>query len=462
MAFSVQTTVQRALLRTSRQLLPPSTTVTSPASSSVATYATAAAKEANREQNDYDLAIVGGGIVGAATAYKISQMGGAKPLRIVILEKEKEMAMHQTGRNSGVIHSGIYYRPGSLKAALCVQGLDLMYEYCDKYSIPYKKVGKLIVAVDDGEVPGLMNLLKNGTANKVRDLQLIEGSQIKEYEPYCRGVKALLSPHTGIVDYGLVTRSMGDNVKARGGEVKLNYEVSKFQSAPEDGRLLIFAKDGRSVSCKGAIVCGGLQSDRLAVLSNCKPTPKIVPFRGDYLRLKPEKRHLVRGNIYPVPDARFPFLGVHFTPRMNGDLWLGPTAVLSFAREGYGMFSFNLRDTWEELTFPGLIKLGGRFLRFGLGEMWRNIYTPAQVKLLQRYIPEISAKDVERTHAGNRAQAIDSNGDMVDDFIIDTAQDEMGKKIVHVRNAPSPAATSSLAIANHIVNTVKEKFEFMK
>ena len=293
-------------------------------------------------------------------------------------------------------------------------------------------------------------------------LRFSTGSQIKDYEPYCRGVKALLSPHTGIVDYGLVTRSMGENVVKKGGEVKLNFEVTKFQSAPEDGRLLISAKDGRKIFCKGAIVCGGLQSDRLAVLSNCKPTPKIVPFRGDYLRLKPEKRHLVRGNIYPVPDPRFPFLGVHFTPRMNGDLWLGPTAVLSFAREGYGVFSFNLRDTWEAVTFPGLIKLGARFLRFGLGEMWRNIYTPGQVKLLQRYIPDITPADVERAHAGNRAQAIDINGDMVDDFIIDTAEDEMGKKIVHVRNAPSPAATSSLAIAHYIIDTVKDKFQFLK
>jgi 2-hydroxyglutarate dehydrogenase len=225
---------------------------------------------------------------------------------------------------------------------------------------------------------------------------------------------------------------------------------------------MISAKDGRNIFCKGAIVCGGLQSDRLAVLSNCKATPKIVPFRGDYLRLKPEKRYLVRGNIYPVPDPRFPFLGVHFTPRMDGDLWLGPTAVLSFAREGYGIFSFNLRDAWQAVTFPGLIKLAFRHLRFGLGEMWRNFYLPAQLKLLQQYIPDISFRDVERAHAGNRAQAVDSNGDLVDDFIIDTAQDELGKKITHVRNAPSPAATSSLAIADYIVNTVKDKFDFLK
>ncbi|GAU98684.1 hypothetical protein RvY_09798 [Ramazzottius varieornatus] len=417
--------------------------------------------QASREENsDYDLVIVGGGIVGAATAYKIANLPRSNPLKICVVEKEKSLAMHQTGRNSGVIHSGIYYKPGSLKAKLCVEGLDLMYDFCQKHGIPTQKVGKLIVAVTDEEIPGLEKLYESGTQNKVRDLEMIDAKGIKEREPHCQGVKALLSPHTGIVDYALVTQAMAQNVKDKNGDVLLNFEVNGFHSGGED-RLVITAKDGRKVHCKGAIVCAGLQSDRLAVLSHCKSTPKIVPFRGDYLRLKPAKRHLVRGNIYPVPDPRFPFLGVHFTPRPDGDLWLGPTAVLSFAREGYGIYDISLKDTWEMLTFPGLLKLGSRYMKFGLGEMYRNFYWPAQVKQLQRYIPEITVDDVERAHAGNRAQAIGSDGDLVDDFIIDTAEDELGSKIVHVRNAPSPAATSSLAIANFIVDTVKDKFKFL-
>ncbi|XP_055339857.1 L-2-hydroxyglutarate dehydrogenase, mitochondrial-like [Paramacrobiotus metropolitanus] len=408
-----------------------------------------------------DLAVVGGGIVGAATAYKISQLPRSKPLKILILEKENALAKHQTGRNSGVIHSGIYYKPGSLKAKMCVRGLDLMYDYCDKNHIPYIKTGKLIVAVEEEEIPRLLKLYENGKVNGVRDLQLIDEKGIKEHEPHCRGIKALLSPHTGIVDYSLVTKSLADSVARSGGETVLNFEVVKFQSAPEEGKVQLIASDGRVVHCKGAVVCGGLQSDRLAVLSNCPPTPKIVPFRGDYLQLKQGKRHLVRGNIYPVPDPRFPFLGVHFTPRMDGNLWLGPTAVFSMDREGYNMFSFRFRDMWEAVTFPGFLKMAARYTRFGLAEMWRNAYIPAQIKQLQRYIPEITTADVERAHSGNRAQALDSDGNLVDDFIIDTAEDELGKKVVHVRNAPSPAATSSLAIADHIVDTVSKKFKFL-
>lgn len=254
---------------------------------------------------------------------------------------------------------------------------------------------------------------------------------------------------------------MAENVDKRGGKTILNFEVTKFESAPERNSVRIISKDGQSIYCKGAIVCGGLQSDRLAVLSNCQPYPRIVPFRGDYLQLKPGKRHLVKGNIYPVPDPRFPFLGVHFTPRMDGSLWLGPTAVFALDREGYSMTSFNWRDTWDALRFPGFLRLAKRYVRFGMGEMWRNAYIPSQIKQLQRYIPDIAASDVERAHSGNRAQALAIDGSLVDDFIIDTAEDELGKKIIHVRNAPSPAATSSIAIADHIISNVAKKFEFL-
>lgn len=283
--------------------------------------------------------MVGGGIVGAASAREI--LCRHPTLKIAVLEKEPQLAMHQSGHNSGVIHAGIYYKPGTLKAKLCVEGLHLAYKYLDEHQIPYKKCGKLIVATDEKEVKLLKDLEQRGIANKVPDLRMIEGDQIKEVEPFCKGVMALHSPHTGIVDWGLVTKHYGEDFKKSGGDIYLDFKVTKFseskdQAGSADYPVTIHGgQPNQTVRTRNVLTCGGLQSDLLAELTGCPRAPRIVPFRGEYLLLSKEKQHMVRGNIYPVPDPRFPFLGVHFTPRMDGSIWLGPNAVLALKREGY-------------------------------------------------------------------------------------------------------------------------------
>lgn len=259
-------------------------------------------------------------------------------LKVAVLEKEPKLATHQSGHNSGVIHAGIYYKPGTLKAKLCVEGMHLAYAYLDERKIPYKKCGKLIVATDEKEVKLLGDLEKRGIANNVPDLRMIEGSEIQEIEPNCQGLKALHSPHTGIVDWGLVTQYYGEDIKRSGGHIYLDYNVSKFSETKEGTEYPVTihgAKPGQTVRTKNVLTCGGLQSDLLAEKTGCPRDPRIVPFRGEYLLLSKEKQHMVKGNIYPVPDPRFPFLGVHFTPRMDGSIWLGPNAVLALKREGY-------------------------------------------------------------------------------------------------------------------------------
>jgi len=285
---------------------------------------------------DYDLVVVGGGIVGAASAREILLRHPS--LKVAVLEKESQLAKHQSGHNSGVIHAGIYYKPGTLKARLCVEGMHLAYAYLDERKIPYKKTGKLIVATDEKEVKLLEDLEKRGIANNVPDLRMIEGDEIQEIEPYCKGLKALHSPHTGIVDWGLVTQHYGQDFTRSGGDIYLDFNVSKFTETKEgtDFPVTIHgAKPGQTVRTKNVLTCGGLQSDLLAEKTGCPKDPRILPFRGEYLLLSKEKQHMVKGNIYPVPDPRFPFLGVHFTPRMDGSIWLGPNAVLALKREGY-------------------------------------------------------------------------------------------------------------------------------
>ncbi|MGH0184705.1 UNVERIFIED_CONTAM: hypothetical protein FKN15_015551 [Acipenser sinensis] len=349
-----------------------------------------------RNHSSYDVAVVGGGIVGLATARELILRHPS--LSFIVLEKEKELAVHQSGHNSGVIHSGIYYTPGSLKARLCVRGATLAYQYCERKGIPYQRCGKLIVAVEQEEIPRLKALYERGLQNNVRDLRMIDAKEIREREPYCRV---------------------------------------------------------RSALC--VCVCGCVSS--LLLLSDSPSEPRIVPFRGDYLVLKPEKHYLVKGNIYPVPDPRFPFLGVHFTPRMDGSVWLGPNAVLAFKREGYRLYDFNMRDFGDALSFRGLWKLVFRNLVYGVGEMYRGIFISAQVKLLQRYIPELSINDVLRGPAGVRAQALDRDGNLVDDFVFDGGVGAIGGRVLHVRNAPSPAATSSLAIGEMIADEVESRFQ---
>ena len=396
----------------------------------------------------YDIAIVGGGIVGLATGRELLQRH--PHLKLVVLEKEAAVSQHQTGHNSGVIHSGIYYTPGSLKAKLCTEGRRALWRYCEAKGIEYKPVGKLIVATEEEELGRLQALWERGQANGIEGLEMLDAAQIQEREPHCRGIRAIFSPVTGIVDYGVVARAYADDIRAAGGEILTGHKVTDISRAA--GVTRVTSTTG-AVEARAVITCGGLQSDRLAKMTGGQPDPKIVPFRGDYLILKPEKRYLVKGNIYPVPDPAFPFLGVHFTPRMNGDIWLGPNAVLAFSREGYNFTTIDLRDLFESLTYSGFIKLAGKYMSIGMGEMYRDLVRSAYVKALQRYIPELKVEDTLPGPSGVRAQAMNADGSMVDDFVF-----EGSEGVVHVRNAPSPAATSSLAIGSYIADDAEKRF----
>jgi len=410
-----------------------------------------------KNENSYDVTIVGGGIVGLATARELIMR---KPhLSYALVEKEDVLSKHQSGNNSGVIHAGIYYKPGSLKAKLCVKGLKLMYEYCDQKNIPYKKCGKLIVAVEENEVERLEGLYKRALENGCT-VELIEKDKIKEIEPYCQGLKAIHSPLTGIVDYAVVARSYGDEFLELGGAIHTNFEVDDFnESSDPSYPVSITTKSGKTLNSKYVVVCGGLYSDRLAQKCGCDSLPKIVPFRGDYLILKPGKEYLVKGNIYPVPDPRFPFLGVHYTPRMDGSVWLGPNAVLAFKREGYKFFDFSPKDFTEAIFFRGLRKLVLNNIQAGLTEFYHLINKNAQINKLKKFIPQLTKHDVERGPAGVRAQALDMDGNLVDDFIFSSGESLIGKRTLHVRNAPSPAATSSLAISQMIFDEVERRFD---
>ncbi|XP_064484723.1 L-2-hydroxyglutarate dehydrogenase, mitochondrial-like [Ornithodoros turicata] len=417
-------------------------------------------------EKEYDIVIVGGGIVGTATARELIKRH--PKLKFAIVEKEHVLAAHQSGHNSGVIHAGIYYVPGSLKARLCVRGLELSYKYFDDHNIPYKKCGKLIVAVTPDEIPRLDVLQERGIKNNVKDLKRVDAEEIRQVEPNCTGIEALWSPHTGIVDWGLVARSYGKDFQELGGDVVLNFPVRKLsivaesqRSAKEAGLThpVHVASDREAVRCRYLVTCAGLYSDKLAQMSGCDPEPRILPFRGEYLLLKPEKSNLVNGNIYPVPDPRFPFLGVHYTPRMDGRVILGPNAVLAFRREGYRYTDINLPELFEAIKYRGLRKLAMKHLGYGIKEYYKGIFIRAQVKQLQRYIPKLKFEDVTRGPSGVRAQALDRDGNLVDDFVFDSGAGELGQRTLHVRNAPSPAATSSLAIAEMIADKVEQTFQ---
>lgn len=413
---------------------------------------------------DYDLVVVGGGIVGVASAREI--LLRHPDLRVGLLEKEHKLAVHQSGHNSGVIHAGIYYKPGSLKAKLCVEGMHLAYDFLNEKKIPYKKVGKLIVATSEDEVERLMNLYERGQKNLCPDLKLIEGKEIKEIEPYCEGVKAIHSPHTGIVDWGLVTEYYAQDFKQAGGDVHLNFKVSKFLETT-DGDASKYpvtirgARGYQHVRTRYVLTCGGLQSDKLAEMTGCPRDPRIIPFRGEYLLLSKDKQHMVRGNIYPVPDPNLPFLGVHFTPRMDGSVWLGPNAVLAFKREGYTWGDINLLELFDAVRHPGFLKMANRHFKFGLSEMTKSLFIRLQTKELQKYIPQINEFDISSGPAGVRAQAMDSYGSLVDDFVFDKGEGEsaLAQQVLHCRNAPSPGATSSLAIAKMIADKLEKEFD---
>ena len=397
----------------------------------------------------YDIAVVGGGIVGLATSREL--LARSPHLKLANVEKEAIWNKHQTGHNSGVIHSGIYYKPGSLKAKLCVEGRVAAWEYCERKGIPYKDVGKLIVATEESELGRLDDLFARGKANGLTEIEMVDEAGIAEREPHCRGIKAIWSPKTGIVDWGLVANHYAADVSEAGGDLFLEHEVTGFDRAAGVTRINI--KNGTVIEARAVITCGGLYSDKLAGMTGGGVDPKIVPFRGDYLILKDSMRHLVRGNIYPVPDPEFPFLGVHFTPRMDGSIWLGPNAVLAFAREGYEFFTINPAELWDAITYPGFFKLASKYWKMGAGEMYRDLVRSAYVQALQRYIPELKPEDCLQGPSGVRAQAMASDGSLVDDFVFEGADG-----VVHVRNAPSPAATSSLAIGKYIVDDVERRF----
>lgn len=397
----------------------------------------------------YDIAVVGGGIVGLATTREL--LLRHPRLSAAVVEKESALSQHQSGRNSGVIHSGIYYKPGSFRARLCVEGRKLACQYCEQKRIPYRQVGKLIVATEQSELGRLQDLWERGRQNGVEGLEMLDAAQIREREPYCRGIRAIFSPVTGIVDWARVSNAYADETRGCGAEFFFNHKVTDIRRRGDVTALVTSAGE---VQARYVITCGGLYADRLAQMTGGERDPKVVPFRGDFMILRPEKAYLVKGNIYPVPDPAFPYLGVHFTPRIDGSIWLGPNAVLAFAREGYSFFTVNPQELWESLTYPGFIKLAMRHWKIGAGEMYRDVVRDAYVQALQRYIPELQPEDCLPARSGVRAQAMAPDGSLVDDFVF-----EAGEGFIHVRNAPSPAATASLAIARHIADEVEKHFD---
>jgi len=391
-----------------------------------------------------DVVVVGGGILGIAVAREL--LLRRPGLNLVLLEKEERIGLHQTGHNSGVIHSGIYYAPGSLKAKLCTDGRRLLYDYCDERGIPYDRCGKVIVATGPAELPRLEELRSRAVANGV-DVEEVGPERLAELEPNVAGIRALHVPSTGIVDFRRVVRSLADDVRSAGGELRLGTEVTGLRA--DRGGTLVDSADG-PVRAGFVVTCGGLYSDRLARMTGAPESPKIVPFRGSYHVLRPHARALVRGLVYPVPDPAFPFLGVHFTKHLSGDVLVGPNAVLAFAREGYRLRDLRLGELWETLAYRGFRALARRYWRTGLAEAVGELSKRRFVAAARRLVPRLRADDVLPGQAGVRAQALTSDGQLIDDFWFDEAD-----SVTHVRNAPSPGATSSLAIARMIVDRVE-------
>jgi L-2-hydroxyglutarate oxidase len=407
------------------------------------------------EPRVYDIAIIGAGIIGLATAFKLSQKGKQK---IIVIDTEKEIAKHQTGNNSGVIHSGLYYTPGSLKAQNCVDGRNAMYVFCETNEIRHERCGKVVVATNKKETQSLNNLYKRGVENNLKGLRRLSADELHEYEPNVRGVAGLLVPETGIVDYKDVCKAYVYHIKNAGNEISLGTKFINLHKKVSPGNSqrrenLILETSSGDIHAKNIINCGGLYSDRIAKLCGINPKLKIVPFRGEYYELVPEKHHLVNNLIYPVPDPSFPFLGVHFTRMIYGGVEAGPNAVLAFKREGYSKSDFNIKDALETLTYPGFLLLAARFWYTGFGEFYRSYSKKAFVKALQKLMPDLGEKDVVSAGAGVRAQALRPNGKLVDDFHIEQAEN-----MIHVLNAPSPAATASLSIGETIATMATKNF----
>jgi L-2-hydroxyglutarate oxidase len=391
-----------------------------------------------------DVVVIGGGIVGLATAWQVTEQFPDR--KVVVIEKESRVAFHQTGRNSGVIHSGIYYKPGSLRAKNCRAGKVALEEFCDAHGIAWKQTGKVIVATSESEFERLENIYRRGQENQVV-CSLIEKDRLLELEPHTAGIRAIHVPHSGIVDFPGVCDKLAEIISSRNGEIRLNTRVIGLNQSTDDVTVVT---DKGELRAKLVVNCGGLHSDRVARLSGQDVRERIVPFRGEYYVLKPEAEHLCQGLIYPVPDPRFPFLGVHFTRMIEGGVECGPNAVLALAREGYTWSQINVRDLWESLTYPGFLRLALKYWKTGCGEVWRSLSKAAFVKALQRLVPEIQAQHLEVAPAGVRAQALDRSGSIVDDFLI-LRKD----RVLNVCNAPSPAATASLNIGRHIVEQLQ-------
>ena len=385
--------------------------------------------------------VVGGGILGLGTARLLATSRGDE---VVVLEKEETLASHQTGHNSGVVHAGLYYAPGSLKARLCTRGRGMMKEFCAEKGVLYDECGKVVVATRQTEVGPLRRLAERAETNGVPGLRWLESGELAEVEPHATGVAGLHSPHTAIVDFVAVANAMAEDVRAAGGEIRTGVSVARVTTNGSRPRVELEA--GETLEADRVIVCAGLHSDRLARASGEDAEPRIVPFRGEYFALAPGRTHLVKGLIYPVPDPTLPFLGVHLTRRFDGSVWLGPNAVLATALEGYRRGAFVWRELLETLTWPGTRRMMRRHWKAGAGELYRSARKRAFISELQRYVPELEVSDAVPAPAGVRAQAVDRDGSLVDDFRLGGSD-----HVVWVRNAPSPAATSSLAIAEALV-----------
>ena len=397
----------------------------------------------------FDVGIIGGGIVGLASAY---QLGQKHPkLSIAVIEKESSLAKHQTGHNSGVLHTGIYYKPGSLKAINCRNGKQAMEQFCKEQGIDHELCGKIIVALNDDEVPRMHNIFQRGQENGV-NCKIISREEMLEIEPHVAGVQAIHVPECGIVNYKQVCLRLGEIIEEKEeNKIFLGHPVTNIRNLATN---LVIETDKEQIECKHLINCAGLHSDKLTKLGGQKPPAKIIPFKGEYFELKDDAKHLCKNLIYPVPEPAFPFLGVHFTRMIDGTVECGPNAVLAFGREAYGKFDINIKDLLESITYPGFQKMAIKHWKMGWGEMWRSYNKGAFVKALRRLIPEIKAKDLSSAPAGIRAQAVSPGGALVDDFLI-----EHNDRIINVCNAPSPAATASLNIGSTIMAQIEARIK---
>jgi len=395
-----------------------------------------------------DIIIIGGGIVGLSTAYQLLQLN--PDLTVTILEKENAVAKHQTGNNSGVIHSGIYYKPGSLKAQNCLRGYDMLIDFCRAQNIEYDLCGKIIVAIKPEEIAGLEALYQRGIQNGLSGLRFLSKDEIKQYEPNCVGIKGVFVPQTGIVDYKQIAVKLAENINLNPkGNIILN---SKIQAIVGNEHGAVVHTDTERYEARLVINCAGLYCDKVAAMAGEKLNMKIIPFRGEYYAIKPEKAHLVKNLIYPVPDPNFPFLGVHFTRRISGEIEAGPNAVFAFQREGYKKTDFKWSEFWDAISFAGFRKVASKYWKTGLGEYHRSYFKPAFVKALQQLVPSITEDDLIPAGAGVRAQACDKDGGLIDDFYI-----QESTSFIHVLNAPSPAATSSLSIGLEVAERAMKK-----